>query len=447
MSTTPTKPTSRPADIVFDDLASPKLTRLQKLALSASKNTKPDFTIEAVLAAARKNTGLDDFGDDDFHEPLQVLLNEYANDAGLSGVGRTQMFKDLVRCASNHLIIHDRIQSTPELASTEIIKPLSVSGLPRSGTTHLVNLLAADSRFRSLPLWVAQEPFHAPGQERAGMGLKLAAHTLARRLKSGDSLSNNDPRYLRCSLRWSGMQIMGPDLAAMHPMNPDHIHEELELMTFNFGSNQFEWTSMVPGYRDYYYKTDQRPHYQYLQTVLKLLQLEHGGDQGWVLKCVQNPEQLPALKSVFPDATAIITHRDPVAVIQSTATMIAYGHRILRTSVNPRSVLDYWTDRIEHLLRACVRDRAVWGKDQSLDILFHEFMAGDMAQVEKIYELHQMELTQKAKQEMADFIRAHPRGKYGRVRYHLKEHFGVEPEAIRERFDFYYKAFPVKQEV
>ncbi len=437
----------QPREIVFDDLGDPRLTFLQKLALNGAKNTEINFTQESVLAAARDATGLSGFGEENFHEALQVLLNDYATDDELSGVGRTQVFKDLVRCASNHLIIQDRIKKTPELETTELRKPLSVSGLPRSGTTHLVNLLAADSRFYSLPLWVAQEPFHAPGKEKASFGLKFGAHIMARLLRSGDSLKNNDPRYLRCSARWSGMQIMGPDLAAMHPMNPDHIHEELELMTFDFGSNQFEWTSMVPGYRDYYFNKDQTPHYEYLKTVLKLLQIERGGDKSWVLKCVQNPEQLGALKAIMPDATAIMTHRDPVAVIQSTATMIAYGHRILRKSVDPRWVLDYWTDRIEALLRACVRDRKIWGPEQSMDVMFHEFMAGDMETVQKIYDLHELELTAKARQEMNDFIKAHPRGKNGRVRYYLKEHFGVEPEAIRERFDFYYKAFPVKIEV
>ena len=438
---------SKPNDIVFDDLADPKLTFLQKLAIGGAKKGVTEFTQEAVLSAARKATGLSDFGDESFREALQVLLDDYANDEGLSGVGEQQCFKDLVRCASNHLIIQDRIKKTPELETMQLRKPLSVSGLPRSGTTHLVNLLAADSRFQSLPLWVAQEPFHAPGQEKASGKLKFGTRALTRFLKSGDSLTHNDPRYLRCSARWSGMQIMGPDLAAMHPMNPDHIHEELELMTFDFGCNQFEWTSMVPGYRDYYFSKDQTPHYEYMVKVLKLLQIERKTDKSWVLKCVQNPEQLPALKSVMPDATAIMTHRDPVAVIQSIATMIAYGHRILRTSVDPKWVLDYWTDRIEALLRACVRDRHVWNPKQSMDVMFHEFMAGDMATVEKIYELHDLELTPKARQEMADFIKAHPRGKYGRVRYHLKEHFGVAPEEIRERFGFYYDAFPVKIEV
>ena len=216
--------TAAPRDIIFDDLANPKLTLLQKLALGGAKKGVTEFTQEAVLSAARQATGLSDFGKEDFREALQVLLDEYAGDEGLSGVGEQQCFKDLVRCASNHLIIQDRIKKTPELSTTTLKKPLSVSGLPRSGTTHLVNLLAADSRFMSLPLWVAQEPFHAPGKEIASGGLKFGTRALTRFLKSGDSLTHIDPRYLRCSARWSGMQIMGPDLAAMHPMNPDHIH-------------------------------------------------------------------------------------------------------------------------------------------------------------------------------------------------------------------------------
>ncbi len=439
-------------DIVFDDLNDPKLTWLQKLAVGATKNVKIDFTQAAVKQAAMEATGLSDFGPRPIWEPMQVLLDEYASDPHMSGAGKQQVWGDIVRCASNHLIVHDRIKNTPELAITEIVRPLSVSGMPRSGTTHLVNLLGADSRFRKLPLWIAQEPFHAPGKETASGKLKFTARMMARMLKSGDSLTEDDPRYLRCSQRWSAMQIMGPDLAAMHPMNPDHIHEELELMTFDFGSNQFEWTAVIPKYQAYYHSADQTPHYDYMKTVLKLLQIEqdkNGTDpeKGWVLKCVQNPEQLPALYQTFPDITAIITHRDPVAVIQSTATMLAYGQRMLRTKHDPRAVLDYWTDRFEKLLRALVRDRKVLPKKQSLDVLFHEYMADQMGTLERIYDLHDMELTPKARREMADFIAAHPRGMHGRVRYKLEEHFGVRPEEIRERFDFYFKAFPVKVEV
>lgn len=432
--------------IVFDDLAEPTYSRLQKIALVLGSKRTVTLNIDSVLEDAIGATGLSDFGPDDFKQRMQVLLKDYNSDVDISLIGRAQMFDDLVRCASNRLLIQDKERSTPGLDDYQLSPPLAVAGLPRSGTTHLVNLLAADTRFQSLPLWRIQEPFQSKGKESANLKLRAAAWLLRTLLGSSDT-AHIDPRYLRSSLRWSGMQIMGPQLASMHPMNPDHIHEELELMTYDFASNQFEWTSVVPGYRDFYLNSDQTPHYEYLLKVLKLMAIEEGSHRPYVLKCVQNPEQLRALKHIFPAATAIITHRDPIAVIQSTATMIAYGHRILRKKVDPRAVLDYWADRIEVMLRACVRDREVWPQSQSLDIMFHEFMSDQNGTIERIYDHHKLELTNKARQQMADFIASHPRGKHGRVKYKLKQHFGVNADELRERFSFYFDAFPVRPEL
>jgi hypothetical protein len=432
--------------IIFDDLGAPNYSRLQKLVLKLGEKQDVIFTQEAVLGKAMAATGLADFGPEDFKPRLQLLLDDY-NGQALSGVGRGQMFADLVRCASNRLIIqHKKKQHATSLSRTQIARPLTVAGLPRSGTTHLVNLLASDSRFQKLPLWEAQEPFHAPGKENASLGLRIGAKSLAALLGNKDS-PISDSRYLRCSLRWSGMKIMGPEIAAMHPMNPDHIHEELELMTYDFGCNQFEWTAWVPSFRDHYYADDQTPQYDYMSDVMKLLQIERGDTRPWVTKCVQNPEQLPALKHIWPDASVIFTHRDPVAVIQSTCTMLAWGQRMMQKKPEPHKVMDYWIERFEKLLRACVRDRHIWPKSQSTDILFHEYMADQMGTIAKIYDLHDMEFTEKARSEMEAYISAHPRGKYGRVKYDLKGHFGRSAEEIRERFDFYLKAFPVKIEI
>ena len=110
-----------------------------------------------------------------------------------------------------------------------------------------------------------------------------------------------DPRYKRCSEGWQEFQTLVPVMAAMHPMHPDYIHEELELMGPDFASYNFEWLSCVPGWRDHYYNTDQTPHYEYMKTVLRILQWRRGKKR-WVLKCPQHLEQLRILKGVFPDA-------------------------------------------------------------------------------------------------------------------------------------------------
>jgi hypothetical protein len=412
-------------DIRITDLASPILTDIQRAALDYGDTLTLDFSRDAVLAEAKARTGLADFGADDFLERLDLLLDEWGTDEGLTGIGRLTLRNKLVQFATNRLLIEDLLRTHPEILEIEIQQPIVVAGLPRSGTTHLLNVMAADERLRSLPLWESYEPVPLPGE--------------------GPLEDGTDPRYARCARTWEMMQRMTPHLAAMHPMSPDHIHEEIELMGPDFASYNFEWLSMSPRWRDHYYATDQTPHYEYMKTVLKILQWQRGPDR-WVLKCPQHLEQLPVLRHVFPDATVVITHRDPVAVIQSSVTMLAYGQRINRRSVETRALIDYWSDRIERLLRACVRDRGIVPEARGVDVLFHELMADDMGMVERIYAKADLEMTDRARRQLRRFIDDHPRGKHGRVVYDLKEDFGVDPDALRERFRFYVERFPVKAE-
>jgi len=416
--------------ISIDDLAHPQLTEAQSGTLAWGETVSVDFSEAAILDSARAKTGLDDFGAGDFRVRLGILREEWDNDRNITPFHRTVLHSYLVRYACNRLLIQDALKKHPEIHEQRIECPLIVAGLPRSGTTHLVNLLAADERFHSLPLWESYEPVPMPGENA-----------------TGDAL---DPRYVRCEQAWEGMQRVTPLIAAMHPMNPEHIHEELELMGPDFASYNFEWLTLSPRWRDHYLNTDQTPHYEYMKTVLKLLQwqrVQRGQPhKRWVLKCPQHLEQLAVLKNVFPDATLAITHRDPVAVIQSTVTMQAYTQRMNRKTVAMRELIDYWPARVERLLRACVRDRAAWPEAQSIDVPFHEFMADDMGMVEKIYAKAGLPLTERARAQLEQFIADHPRGKEGRMHYNLERDFGVSPQALRERFGFYFDSFPARAE-
>jgi hypothetical protein len=198
-----------------------------------------------------------------------------------------------------------------------------------------------------------------------------------------------------------------------------------------------------PRWRDHYYAEDQTYQYEYMRDVLKLLlwqQRDSEQPTRWVLKCPQHLEQLPVLHKVFPDATIAITHRDPVAVIQSAITMLAYGQRMNREQVLTQQLLEYWSDRVEHLLRACVRDRASLPAAQSIDVPFAQLIRDDVGWVEQIYARAGLEMTATARGELTQFVDAH-RGDYGRVIYDLEGQFGIKPEALRERFGFYFEAF------
>jgi hypothetical protein len=404
---------SKAREIHIEDLREPVFTDAQRAALDHGERTSVQLSVEAVLGAAVQRTGLDDFGPDDFRERLALWLGEVDQDPERTGLGRMILFNDCVRHASNRLRIHALLRERPEIHDVEIRRPIIVVGLPRSGTTHLVNLIAADERLRSLPLWESQEPVPDP-REKPGPG-------------------GVDPRYQRSAQAWEMLRQNAPLLAAMHPMNPDHIHEELELQLPDFSSYNQEWVARVPRWRDYYLAHDQTPHYAYLETVLKILQWYRPRER-WVLKSPQHLEQLGPLLRTFPDATIVMTHRDPVSVVQSAATMLAYGARM-----NYRST--------KRLLEASLRDRHRVPRERSIDVLFDEFMADDLATVERIYEVAGLPMTDEARGQIATHLREHPRGKEGRIVYDLRRDFGADPEKLREHFAFYLRDFPVRPEV
>jgi hypothetical protein len=412
--------------IRITDLRHPELTDIQRLALAHGERNPVELTVEAVLAAAAERTGLGDFGPDDFRPRLRLWLDEVDQDPARTALGRLTLFRDCVRYASNRLRIHDLVGRRPEILDTDVAAPIIVVGLPRSGTTHLVNLVAADTRLRSLPLWESYEPVPDPDEASGPDG--------------------TDPRYRRADQEWRGMEAMLPFVAAMHPMRPDHVHEELELQLPDFSSYQLEWVARVPRWRDYYLTHDQTAHYAYLKTVLQILQWRRPGER-WVLKSPQHLEQLGPLLHTFPDATIVVTHRDPVSVVQSAATMMTYAARMSYRTPEPDFYLAYWTDRIRRLLEASLRDRHLVPADHHADVLFHDFLADDMATVERIYRVAGLTMTDEARAQIGAYLAAHPRDAEGRVDYDLRADFGIAPEEVRSRFGFYHDAVPVREEV
>jgi hypothetical protein len=421
------------AAIRVHDLANPELDDRQKAAIAHAASKTIDLGVGAVLDAASRDTGLVHFGEADFMERLAVQLQSVAEDTWMNDFGRMNVFNTKVQQASSRLRIVDALKRHPEITSIEIPRPIMIAGLPRSGTTHLLNMLAADARFRAMPYWESLQPVPDPGER--------VTH------------DENDPRYQRCARKYRATDAVLPLMKNMHDMNPDHIHEDVELLDIDFSSYSLEWMAHVPRWRDYYLAHDQTPHYAFLRKMLQLLSYysgsgvgdESGGDLGakhWVTKTPQHLEQLIPLHANFPDAIFLVTHRDPVEVLGSTATLVAYNSRLRNDEIHLEEIADYWIDRIERLLRACVRDTGRLPEDQTMDVLFPEFMADDLSMVQRVYELAGVPITRSARNALAAYLRANPRGKHGRLTYDIEADFGVRKEALHERFDFYYQRYP-----
>lgn len=409
----------------IEDLREPRLDAGQQAALDYVATLDLSLDEERLLAEARDRAGSDDFGDPGFRMRLRAMIDAVEADTGLGPLGRLAIRQRTVRLLTSRLLVEDLVRRRPDILDIELVAPLIVIGLPRSGTTHLVNLIAADDRLRALPYWESLEPVPLPGDgpERDGI----------------------DPRFTRCRRDYEAQMRMVPLLSAMHHQQPTAIEEEIELEDLDFASYTLEWLARVPRWRDSYLALDQRAHYAYMKKVLQVLTFLRGPNR-WVLKSPQHLEQIPALLATFPDATFAITHRDPVSVIQSAATMLAYGDRMRRGTIEPEALAEYWIDRVDRLLHACVRDRDLLPADRSIDVVFHEFMADDVGMVEQIYARADLEMTPSARRRLDAFMTENPRGKHGLLAYDLRGDFGLDPAAVRARFGYYFDRFPVAVE-
>jgi len=418
--------TENPAIIDLGDLLNPVLTPLQEQAMQAAEAQPVPLTEEAILGTAAQNTGLDDFGDAGFRKNLNMWIQSTEADTDLTAIGRAGIFMAMVRNAEVRLRIEDIVKRFPEILDIEIEKPLIIAGLPRSGTTYLQNFLAADPRLRSLPYWEAVQP--VPSAEQI--------------VHYGEA----DPRREQCAKNWSQQDALLPYLKAIHPFSPDHISEDIDFQTPEFGSYHLDWLSHAPVWRDYYYQMDQEPVYRYIKKCLQVVSFQTGNKR-WLMKCPQHMEQLPTLKKVFPDATVVINHRDPVASIQSAIYGPAYSGRITRKRIDTQQISDYWIDRYKHLLESCVRDRSTFDNEHSIDIYFHELMQNPLGQVQNIYKTAGLRYDQGIQNMMTDALTQHQRGVNGRILYNIEKDFGLKAEDVRAEFKFYFERFSVQPEV
>jgi hypothetical protein len=413
-----------PPDIRIDDLAQPRLTAKILAARQGPADFPDTLSVDEILQRASEMAGgLDDFGPDDFKARLAVYVRSWEEDAGLSRGGRINLLQQAIRVMANRLKVEDLVKRRPEILEIRIERPLIIAGLPRSGTTHLVNWLARDPRLRSLTLWESEEPVPAAQPEPGAP----------------------DPRMLRSAAFWQEFESMLPHMPAMHGMEASSIHEDNELLFLDVNSYNWEWQARSPRWIDHYFAHDRTGSYRYEKKVLQVLTWFRGPNR-WILKSPQHMENLAAMRAAFPDASLVITHRDPAAVLASLLTMVAYGDRIRRDPVDPPGLARHWIDRIERLLRACLAQRASWGPGQSLDLPFHAYMADQEDAMRRIYRMADLPLGGQAEAALLAYLAENPRHQHGKVVYDLKGDFGVDPQALRERFGFYYDAFPVQPE-
>ncbi|BCQ07836.1 sulfotransferase family protein [Mycobacterium heckeshornense] len=409
----------------IDDLAEPTWSpavqhlRAQMTALAPLI----PWDVDGLCSVATMETGLDTFGDNGFRDRLATVLRCW-DETPLSPAGRVALWGQMLQYLKNRLLVEHELRRHPEIHDIEVRAPIVIVGLPRTGTTHLHNLIAADPGLRFLPYWESVEPVLCDAQRTGGAV---------------------DPRWERTETALQALNETLPYFKRMHHMTTWHAHEEINLLAIDFSSMLFETLALSTSLRDWYKAHDQTAHYEYLKTVMKVLQFLRPGPVRWVLKSPQNLEQLAVLNRVFPDATVVFTHRDPVSVTASMVTMQAYLLRLSYDHVDPERVGRYWSDRVEDLLMACLRDRDLVPPERSLDVRFDDYMADQLAMLERIYALADQPITEAARRGWQTYLNDHGRDRHGKVVYELAP-FGIDAAERRATYGPYLERFDLRAE-
>lgn len=377
-----------------------------------------DLSEESLLAEARSQAGLDDFGDARFREGLRVLLETYETTANLSPAGRKRTRRRLVQLLATRLRVEAAWKRHPEVRAIAMRRPVYLTGLPRTGTSALFNLLAADPRHRPLLLWEGIFPDPLEGLPEGAPDPRLEA---MRKLNERDRQKN-------------------PDFDKIHYVTADMPEECVLLTAHTFCDAQMGIEPLMEPYASWFQRQDLRPTYRYYADLLRLLQWQRPGER-WLLKSPAHLWALDVLIEQFPDACIVWTHRDPLEMIGSYCSMMAMLMAI-RAGFDPaelgRSVLEYLARSLERALAA----RDALGEARFLDVDYRAFLADPLETARGVYRRFDLELGPPEEQALAAWAQAHPQGKHGAHQYALDE-YGLSAPAVRERLGFYLRRFDV----
>jgi hypothetical protein len=275
----------------------------------------PPLEVEAVIAAARRKTRLEDFGDEWFREPLGVLVDSLKREARLTPLGHFIQHSWIVDALVNRLRAEEMVRKSPEILGIEPGPVVVIAGLQRTGTTLLHRLLSADPGMRSLPAWEGISPLPWPG-ERVGRptGRVRKARFYARALA-----------------------YLAPQFFAIHPAEHDAPEEDVLLLGLSFMSQAPEAILHVPTYAKWLEGQDHTRAYQYMRRVMQILLAQKGG-RSWVLKSPNHMEHFDVVLDVFPEARIVQTHRDPQKTMPSFCSMVAHGRGVFSNEVDPHEV-------------------------------------------------------------------------------------------------------------
>ena len=382
------------------------------------------FAVDALVEQACELAGTDDFGEPDgWRDDLALLTDGLVNEAYLSELGVEIAVMDLVGPLANRLRITQWRKENPEIATAPIERPIFIVGQPRTGTTILFDLLAQDPDLRPPLTWEVDAPWPVPRPETY----------------------DTDPRIAQIQSNLEMSELIVPGLLAHHPMGALLPQECVRIWAGQFCSMIFPVQYRLPAYSKWLlYDADHTNAYKYHRIFLQHLQSGIGGQ--WLLKSPAHLWQLDTLVGEYPDAVIVQTHRDPLNVISSIASLTDHVRRMASEHRDIQECAQQCCEEIVVGLDRSmkVRDSGVLAPGQLIDVQFADFIADPFATIRLLYDALGRELTPVAEQRMRDYLTAHP-GDGGGARYTWSD-TGLDADAVREQVSAYQDRFGVPTE-
>jgi hypothetical protein len=394
--------------------------------LTRAVNTGGRFMTSAVrldadllIEEARRQARLDDFGEPAIDEPLRRLIHSYEHEADLTLIGRIAARQDTLRLLGNRLKMQADRRRHPEIAAVEIRRPLFVTGLPRTGTTLLHGLLAQDPATRVPYNWESMFPSPPPDRSR----------------------HRTDPRigWAERQIRW--FHRLNPEFRKIHALGARLPEECLIITSHSFLSFQFQTGHRVPSYQAWLEEQDLRPAYAAHRRFLQHLQWRCPATR-WVLKAPAHLYGIRALLQTYPDAGIILTHRNPLEVVPSMASLHATLRNTFSDTIDPHETgaeaTRRWAEGIARALRE--RDAGAISPERFLDVMYVDLVRDPIEVVRRVYRHFDLPFTAVFEARMRRFLSENPKDKHGQHQYTLAQ-FGLDRDEERERYRAYRERF------
>ena len=383
-----------------------------------------DLDQDALIAAAKKQTKLHDLGLPSFRPGLAKLVEALESEARLNLFGRYFARRQILELLSHRLQLADYRKRNHAVVYEKIVRPLFIVGLPRTGTTLLYGLLAEDPAHRAPLSWEIDAP--CPPAE---------TQTYA-----------TDPRIETTRKRFEQVGRLAPGFQAIHPVGALMPQECIVTTASEFMSIRFQMCFDVPSYDDWLLQQDMTDTYRHHRRFLQHMQYRHKGER-WILKSPGHLGPIDALFEVYPDAMLVQTHRDPIRVVPSVASLEYTMRMVSSDDVDParvgRQMIRTWSTLLEQGMAA--RARRPERERQILDLTMREIVTAPIASVEKIYRHFDLELTPLARERMQAYLARHPKDEFGTHRYSLED-FSLETDEVDSAFKGYRERFGIQAE-